>query len=135
MRVTIIAGLFGAALLVNPTLAQAPAAPAAAPAAPQAEAPPTAAKPRPRKPAAAKPADSVTVTNASANTALQIVITGDDDKTATVSKPLAAKAKTVVKLPKLKGCTVAVQATFEKEGLVEVGEFDVCKEKTIRFTD
>jgi hypothetical protein len=28
-----------------------------------------------------------------------------------------------------------VQATFEKEGLVEVGEFDVCKEKTIRFTD
>src|SRR5215203_379059 len=130
MRVTIIAGLFGAALLINPTLAQAPA-----PAAPQAEAPPAAAKPRPRKPAAAKPADSVTVTNASANTALQIVITGDDDKTATVSKPLAAKAKTVVKLPKLKGCTVAVQATFEKEGLVEVGEFDVCKEKTIRFTD
>ena len=60
---------------------------------------------------------------------------GDEDKTATVSKPLAAKAKTVVKLPKLKGCTVAVQATFEKEGLVEVGEFDVCKEKTIRFTD
>ena len=112
MRVTIIAGLFGAALLTSPTLAQAPAAPAAA-----------------------KPADSVTVTNASANTALQIVITGDDDKTATVSKPLAAKAKTVVKLPKLKGCTVAVQATFEKEGLVEVGEFDVCKEKTIRFTD
>ena len=130
MRVTIIAGLFGAALLTDPTLAQAPA-----PAAPQAEAPPAAAKPRPRKPAAAKPADSVTVTNASANTALQIVITGDDDKTATVSKPLAAKAKTVVKLPKLKGCTVAVQATFEKEGLVEVGEFDVCKEKTIRFTD
>ena len=130
MRVTIIAGLFGAALLTSPTLAQAPA-----PAAPQAEAPPAAAKPRPRKPAAAKPADSVTVTNASANTALQIVITGDDDKTATVSKPLAAKAKTVVKLPKLKGCTVAVQATFEKEGLVEVGEFDVCKEKTIRFTD
>src|SRR5215207_596247 len=121
MRVTIIAGLFGAALLTDPTLAQAPAA--------------AAAKPRPRKPAAAKPADSVTVTNASANTALQIVITGDDDKTATVSKPLAAKAKTVVKLPKLKGCTVAVQATFEKEGLVEVGEFDVCKEKTIRFTD
>src|SRR3954467_8381975 len=130
MRVTIIAGLFGAALLVNPTFAQAPA-----PAAPQAEAPPAAAKPRARKPAATKPADSVTVTNASANTALQIVITGDDDKTATVSKPLAAKAKTVVKLPKLKGCTVAVQATFEKEGLVEVGEFDVCKEKTIRFTD
>ena len=118
MRVTIIAGLFGAALLTSPTLAQAPAAPAAAP---QAEAPAAAAKPRPRKPAAAKPADSVTVTNASANTALQIVITGDDDKTATVSKP--------------KGCTVAVQATFEKEGLVEVGEFDVCKEKTIRFTD
>src|SRR5215213_8073144 len=112
MRVTIMAGLFSATLLVNPTLPQAPAAPAAA-----------------------KPADSVTVTNASANTALQIVITGDDDKTATVSKPLAAKAKTVVKLPKLKGCTVAVQATFEKEGLVEVGEFDVCKEKTIRFTD
>jgi hypothetical protein len=134
MRLTIFAGLAGAALLSHSALAQAPAV-APLQAAPQAEAPPAAAKPRPRKPAAAKPADSVTVTNASANTALRIVITGDDEKTATVSKPLAPKAKAVVKLPKLKGCTVAVQATFEKEGLVEVGEFDVCKEKSIRFTD
>ena len=135
MRVTIVAGLFGAALLTDPTLAQAPAAPAAAPAAPQAGAPPAAAKPRAKKPAAAKPADSVTVTNASANTALQIVITGDDDKTATVSKPLAAKAKTVVKLPKLKGCTVSVAATFEEGGKSDADAFNVCKEKLIRFTD
>jgi hypothetical protein len=40
-----------------------------------------------------------------------------------------------VKLPRLKGCIVTVAATFEGEGQVEAGEFDVCKDKNIRFTD
>ena len=130
MRLPLLAALACAALLADAAVAQAPA-----PAAPEAAAPAAPAKTRARKPAAPKPAAAVTVTNASAHTATRIVITGDDDKTATVSKPLASKAKAVVKLPKLKGCTVAVQATFESEGLVDVGEFDVCKDKTIRFTD
>ena len=131
MRLSILAGLACAALLAaDLAVAQAPA-----PAAPETEAPAAPAKPRAKRAAAPKPAAAVTVTNASTHTATNIVITGEDEKTATISKPLAPKAKTVVKLPKLKGCTVAVQATFESEGLVEVGEFDVCKEKTIRFTD
>jgi hypothetical protein len=132
MRLLILAGLACAALLAaEAAVAQAPPTPAA----PDAGAPAAAAKPRSKRPAAAKPAAAVTVTNASTHTATKIVITGDDEKTATVSKPLASKARAVVKLPKLKGCTVAVQATFESEGLVDVGEFDICKDKTIRFTD
>ena len=130
MRLPILAGLACAALLAaDVAVAQTPAP------APEADAPAAPAKPRAKRAAAPKPAASVTVTNASTHTATRIVITGEDEKTATVSKPLAPKAKAVVKLPKLKGCTVAVQATFESEGLVDVGEFDVCKEKTIRFTD
>ena len=92
------------------------------------------ARPKSKKGASARPAQSVTVTNASANTATEVVITGED-KTAKISKPLKSKAKAVVKLPKLKGCTVSVAATFEGEGQVDAGEFDICKEKTIRFTD
>jgi hypothetical protein len=131
MRLPILAGLACAALLAaDIAVAQAPA-----PATPEADAPAAPAKPRGKRAAAPKPAASVTVTNASTHTATNIVITGEDEKTVTVSKPLAPKAKTVVKLPRLKGCTVAVQATFESEGLVDVGEFDVCKDKTIRFTD
>ncbi|HEX8165098.1 MAG TPA: hypothetical protein VF601_04830 [Beijerinckiaceae bacterium] len=129
MRLPILAGLACALLLADAAVAQAPPAPAGT------EAPAAPAKPRAKRAAAPKPAAAVTVTNASTHTATRIVITGDDDQTATVSKPLAPKAKAVVKLPKLKGCTVSVQATFESEGLVDVGEFDVCKEKTIRFTD
>ena len=130
MRLPILAGLACAALLADLAVAQAPA-----PAAPETDAPAAPAKPRGKRAAAPKPAAAVTVTNASAHTATRIVITGGGQETATVSKPLAPKAKTVVKLPKLKGCTVAVQATYESEGLVDVGEFDVCKDKTIRFTD
>jgi hypothetical protein len=131
MRLPILAGLACAALLAaDLAVAQAPA-----PAAPEADAPAAPAKPRAKRAAAPKPAAAVTVTNASTHTATRVVITGEDEKTATVSKPLAPKAKAVVKLPKLKGCTVAVQATFEGEGLVDIGEFDVCKDKTIRFTD
>ena len=131
MRLSILAGLACAALLAaDLAVAQTPP-----PAVPGTDAPAAPAKPRGKRAAAPKPAAAVTVTNASTHTATNIVITGEDEKTATISKPLAPKAKTVVKLPKLKGCTVAVQATFENEGQVDVGEFDVCKEKTIRFTD
>ena len=80
------------------------------------------------------PPAAVTVVNASAHTATQVVITGEE-KTATLSKPLAPKARAAVKLPKLKGCLVSVMATFEREGQADAGEFNICKEKSIRFTD
>jgi hypothetical protein len=82
-----------------------------------------------------RPAQVVTLTNASAQTATQVVITGDEDKSAKLAKPLAAKAQASLKLPKLKGCMVHVAAVFDGEGQVDIGDFDVCKEKTIRFTD
>ena len=84
---------------------------------------------------APRPAQVVTLTNASKQTATQIVITGDEDKSAKLVKPLAPKAKANLKLPKLKDCMVHVAAVFEGEGQVDIGDFDICKEKTIRFTD
>ena len=52
-----------------------------------------------------------------------------------MARPLTPKARTAVKLPKMKGCTVSVAATFEGGGKSDAETFDVCKEKSIRFTD
>ena len=82
-----------------------------------------------------RPAQMVTLTNASKQTATQVVITGDEDKSAKLAKPLAPKARASLKLPKLKECMVHVAAVFEGEGQVDIGDFDICKERTIRFTD
>jgi hypothetical protein len=139
MRLALVAGLAVSALVATGALAQtAPAltgaqspavtAPGAA-AAPTAAAP--AAKPKKRGPS---PASAVIVTNASTHTATAVTITGEGND-AKVSKPLKPKAKTTVKLPKLKGCMVSVAATFEGEAQADLGEFDVCKDKNIRFTD
>jgi hypothetical protein len=92
----------------------------------------------PAKPARAKkpsaPPSVVTVANASTQTAVLVLITAED-ATASTSKPLRPKERTTLKLPKLQGCTVSVTASFEGGGQVDIGEFDVCKDKTIRFTD
>jgi hypothetical protein len=90
-----------------------------------------AAKPKPKQKG---PPGAVTVVNASAKTVTGVVITAGN-KTATLSKPLAPKGRTAVKLPKLKGCTVSVAATFEGGSKSDADAFDVCKEKLIRFTD
>jgi hypothetical protein len=76
----------------------------------------------------------VTVANASTQTATMVIITAED-ATASTSKSLAPRATTTLKLPKLQGCIVSVSARFEGGGQVDIDEFDVCKEKTIRFTD
>jgi hypothetical protein len=102
------------------------------PESPAAGASASAAKARSKTP---RPAQLVTLTNASGQTAKQIVITGDDDKSAKLAKPLPPKAKANLKLPKLKECMVHVAAVFEGEGQVDIGDFDICKERTIRFTD
>jgi hypothetical protein len=136
MRLALAAGLAASALLAVSALAQtAPAPGAAGTAAPAGAAAPAAtapaAKPRKRGPT---PAFAVVVTNASQHTATDVTITGEG-KDAKLTKPLKPKAKASVKLPNLKGCIVTVTATFEGEGQVEAGEFDVCKDKSIRFTD
>jgi hypothetical protein len=136
-RLALAAGLTVSALLAGSAVAQTAPAPApsaagtvaAAGTAPATTAP--AAKPRKRGPT---PASAVVVTNASKNTATDVTITGEG-KDAKLTKPLKPNAKASVKLPRLKGCIVTVAATFEGEGQVEAGEFDVCKDKNIRFTD
>ena len=136
-RLALAAGLTVSALLAGSALAQTAPAPApsaagtAAPAGTAAATTAPAAKPRKRGPT---PASAVVVTNASKNTATDVTITGEG-KDAKLTKPLKANAKASVKLPRLKGCIVTVSATFEGEGQVEAGEFDVCKDKNIRFTD
>jgi hypothetical protein len=103
-----------------------PPAPAAA-AAPETTAP----KPTPKQKG---PPGAVTVVNASAKTVTEVAITAGDT-TASLAKPLAPKARTAVKLPKMKGCTVSVAATFEGGDTSDSDAFNVCKEKLIRFTD
>ena len=133
MRYPLIAGLACAALLASVTAisAQTPAVPGSVPG--DAAATPETAAPK-QKPKRKGPPSSVTVINATANTATGLVITAGE-KTTTLSKPLAPKARATVKLPKVKGCTVSVAATFEGGGKSDAETFDVCKEKSIRFTD
>ena len=138
MRFSLIAGLTCTALVVGLTPATAqtlmgvpsPAVPGSVPA--DAAAAPDATAPK--KPKQKGPPGAVTVVNASAKTVTEVAITAGD-KTATLSKPLAPKGRTAVKLPKLKGCTVSVAATFDGGSKSGADAFDVCKEKLIRFTD
>jgi hypothetical protein len=132
MRCSIVIGI--AALLTSVTGAAAQTVPAPVSTDPGTT-PRVPAKPaRAKKPAAQQPASVVTVVNASTHTATMVVIT-TEDATASTSKPLASKARTTLKLPKTQGCTVSVSASFQGGGQVDVGEFDICKDKTIRFTD
>jgi hypothetical protein len=135
MRHPLIAGLACAALLAGVTAgaAQTPTVPGSAPGDTAATPEPAAPKPKP-KPKRKGPPSAVTVINATANTATGIVITAGD-KTTKLSKPLAPKGRATVRLPKMKGCTVSVAATFEGGGKSDAETFDVCKEKSIRFTD
>src|SRR4051812_4578996 len=87
-----------------------------------------------QKPKRKGPPSSVTVINATASPVAGVVITAGD-KTTKLSKPLAPKARATVKLPKMQGCTVSVAATFEGGGKSDAETFDVCKDKSIRFTD
>jgi hypothetical protein len=100
---------------------------------PDASATPDAPAPK-SKPKQKGPPGAVTVVNASTKTVTAVVIRAGD-QTTTLSKPLAPKGRAAVKLPKTKGCTVSVAATFDGGSKSDVDAFDVCKEKLIRFTD
>src|SRR3712207_6022994 len=133
MRYPLIAGLACAALLASviAPAAQTPAGPGSAPGG--AAVTPDTAAPKP-KPKRKGPPSSVTVINATANTATDVVITAGD-KTTKLAKPLAPKGRATVRLPKMKDCTVSLAATFEGGGKSDADTFDICKEKSIRFTD
>jgi hypothetical protein len=128
-RLTCAALVLGLTPAVAQPLMSMPAVPGSAPAgaAPEATAP----KPSPKQ---KRPPRAVTVVNASAKTVTGVIITAGD-RTATLSKPLAPKARASVKLPTMKGCTVSVAATFEGGGKSDTDAFNVCQEKLIRFTE
>src|SRR3954453_5082848 len=118
MRYSLLTGFACAALVLGltPAVAQPvmsmPSA-AGAGSAP-AEAAPEAAAPKP-KPKQEGPPRAVTVVNASTKAVTEVAITAGD-KTPSAAKALAPKARTAVKLPKMKGCTVSVAASFEGGG-------------------
>ena len=137
MRYSLLTGFACAALVLGlaPAMAQSTMSmpsPAEAGSAP-AEAAPEAAAPKP-KPKQKGPPGAITVVNASTKAVTEVAITAGD-KTASLSKPLAPKTRAAVKLPKMKGCTVSVAASFEGGGRSDADAFDVCKERLIRFTD
>src|SRR3954447_8102997 len=115
MRYSLLTGFACAALVLGltPAVAQpvmsmpsaAGAGSAPAEAAPEATAP----KPKPNQKG---PPRAVTVVNASTKAVTEVAIMAGD-KSASLSKPLASKARAAVKLPKMKGCTVSLAASFE----------------------
>jgi hypothetical protein len=128
MRHSLLTGFACAALVLGltpavaqstmsmPSPAEAGSGPAEAAAAPEAAAP----KPKPNQKG---PPRAVTVVNASTKAVTEVAITVGD-KIASLSKPLAPKARTAVKLPKMKGCTVSVAATFEGGGKSDADAFN-----------
>ena len=139
MRFPVTVSAATAMLLAAATLAQAQTPPVAAPAQSPAAvepspAPAEAPKPQARKPTGPAPASALTIANATANQAWLVEITGEG-QTVRLPRLLPAKRTATIALPKLTGCTVSVVAGFVGGGQVEVEDFDICKEKTVRFTE
>jgi hypothetical protein len=125
----LLASAFAALLLSSAAQAQTAPASADAPvAAEPAAAPKPKLRPKPSGP-------SLTVVNARDTAATQVAVVAGG-KTIRTSKPLAPKARAVMKLPRMKGCTVTVAAAYAgDDALTEVGEVNVCKEKSVRLVD
>jgi hypothetical protein len=85
-------------------------------------------------PAKPKPATALLITNARGAPATAVEISAGDE-TVKLARPLAPKGRMTLKLPKMAGCMVSVAAAFEDDFTVQLDEFDVCKDKTVRFTD
>jgi hypothetical protein len=81
-----------------------------------------------------KPVSAVVITNSREVPATDVAI-GANGQTVRLTKPLAPKSQATLRLPKMVGCMVVVAAVFEDETTSESSEFDICKDRTIRFTD
>jgi hypothetical protein len=82
-----------------------------------------------------RPPSAMTVTNGTDQTATEVVVAAGD-QSVKLAKPLAPKAKATLRLPaKMKGCLVSVSASFEGEGRAEIADHDVCKDRSVRFTE
>jgi hypothetical protein len=81
-----------------------------------------------------KQVSTVVITNSRGVQATDVAV-GANGQTVRLSKPLAPKAQATLRLPKMAGCMVVVAALFQDEATSELSELDVCKDRTIRFTD
>jgi hypothetical protein len=81
-----------------------------------------------------KQVSTVVITNSRGVQATDVAV-GANGQTVRLSKPLAPKAQATLRLPKMAGCMVVVAAVFQDEATSELSELDVCKDRTIRFTD
>jgi hypothetical protein len=81
-----------------------------------------------------KPATALVFTNTRQEPATAVTVSAGD-KTVSLAKPLAPKGTATLRLPKMSDCMVSVAATFADESVVELDDFDTCKDNTVRFTD
>lgn len=121
-----------------------PATPRPVAAAPAAAAPaavtepssaPMAAVQKPKaKPRGKSPARMLSVSNETTNTITDIEVTSGSE-TIKLGKALAPGEKAQLKLPALKSCASTVSATFANAEAADTSDYDLCKDKTLRFTD
>ena len=86
------------------------------------------------KPLKPRAATALTVVNGREIPATTITLTAGA-KAVSHAEPLAPNAKVTLKLPKMKGCRVAVAAAFEEGSVSDGSHIDVCKVKLVRLTD
>jgi hypothetical protein len=80
------------------------------------------------------PALALIIANARAVPAAEVIVRVGHGAVA-LTQPLAPGVKATLKLPRMTDCMVPIFAMFEDESVMNVEEFDVCQEKTVRFTD
>ena len=90
-----------------------------------------AAKPKPKVP---QPAGALTFANGSTSIITAIVIEAEGNSI-NYAKELAPDGKAVVKLPRLKGCTVSVTTTYGTDAPNLPSEVDICRDKIVKLTD
>lgn len=115
--------------LFDPPAANSGAAPLTPSAEPAAK--PPARKAKPKGPA---PARSLSVVNESGSALTALEVSGDG-KTARLPKELPSGQTAILRLPALKGCTVTISATFQRAGEADMHEYDICKDRTVRFVN
>jgi len=89
---------------------------------------------RAAKPTKSRAVTALTVVNGSEVPATTITIT-EETKIVSHAGPLAPKDQATLKLPRMTGCLVAVEATFEGGSRSDGKTIDVCKVKLVRLTD
>jgi hypothetical protein len=77
----------------------------------------------------------ISVTNARAVKATSIEVISGEQVIARHTKPLSPGAKARIRLPKLKDCLVAINASFEDGSEISADGQDACEDTTVRLVD